>query len=69
MLENRTMCEDLVAAKTNRERVKQGYCNAFYAQQAHAVAQWQLGERPPESVILGSLPDVSKGIRLDKEEN
>ena len=65
------MCDDLDNAKANRARVKEGFGNAFYDQQANAVAQWQLGELPPESVVLGSLPEVSlkhtlKHIRQDE---
>ena len=54
------MCDDLDAARRNRERVEQGYGNAFYHEQAHAVAQWTPGEAKPESVILGELPYVGK---------
>jgi len=54
------MCDDLDAARRNRERVSQGYGNAFYYEQAHAVAQWSLEGEKPESVILGELPYVGK---------
>lgn len=58
---------ELEKAKCNRERVKQGYGNQFYAQQAAAIAQWQFGEPKPESVILGELPIIGQ-IRLDRED-
>lgn len=54
------MCDDLDAAQRNRERVKQGYGNRFYNEQAHAVAQWALGDKKPESVILGELPYIGR---------
>lgn len=50
---------DLDAARRSRERDK-SESNIFYAQQAHAVAQWTWGELPPESVILGGLPYCGK---------
>ena len=62
------MCEDLERAKLNRERVKQGYGNVFYAQQARAIAQWQWGETPPDSIIFGELPFVGGDIRLDRTD-
>jgi len=62
------MCNDLDKAKRNRERVKQGYGNQFYNRQAYAVAQWQFGEFPPKSIILGELPYVGKIPRIREEE-
>lgn len=55
-----TMCDNLELAKRNRERVKSDYGGRFYAQQEHAVAQWGLGDKKPESVVLGELPYVGK---------
>jgi len=65
---NQAMCEDTQAAKANRKRVEADYGREFYVRQAHAVAQWQFGERPPASVILGELPCVGKYIRLDRDD-
>lgn len=63
------MCDDLDAAKRNRERIANGETNRFYNEQAHAIAQWSLDEViPPESVILGELPYVGKVGREIKED-
>ena len=62
---NRVMCDDLENARLNRERIARGETNPYYAQQAHAVAQWQLSETPSESVVLGELPYVGR-IRRDR---
>lgn len=57
---NKAMCENEELACLNRERVKEGYGNQFYAQQANAVAQWQPGEKAPDSIVLGKLPYIGK---------
>lgn len=62
------MCDDLAQAKHNRERVAQGCCNQFYAEQAHILAQWQPDDLPPEDLILGELPYINlKQIRPDRD--
>ena len=60
------MCPDTKAAKLNRERVESDFGGAFYAQQAHAVAQWEPGEEKPSSVIVGELPYVGRAGRVPK---
>ncbi len=62
------MCDNLDHARLNRKRIKQGETNQFYTEQAHAVAQWQLGETAPESVILGELPYVGKNKQRREED-
>ena len=65
---NNPMCADLEQARLNRERVKEGYCNAFYDKQANILAQWSFGSKPPSSLILGGLPQVNPNqIRLDND--
>jgi hypothetical protein len=59
-LNNPTMCADTTRAAQNRQRVVEGYGDAFYLKQAHAVAQWPLGEPKPSEVIIGDLPFVGK---------
>ena len=60
--------DELEQARLNRERVKQGYGNEFYANQACICAQWHLGDLPPRELILGALPEVNpKQIRLDRD--
>ena len=54
------LCENTEHARLNRARVKEGYGNEFYQSQARSVAQWHLGEPPPEGVILGDLPYAGK---------
>ena len=56
-------------AKLNRARIKEGYGNEFYDQQAHAVAQWGLGETKPREVIIGELPYVGNIGREVIEED
>lgn len=67
MNENPLMCENLKLAKKNRERVRNDYCGEFYAQQTRAVAQWGLGEKKPDSVILGELPYVDRKKLTDHQ--
>ena len=62
------MCEDPELAQLNRDRIKQGETNQYYNQQAHAVAQWQLGEPAPGGVVLGELPYTGKIGRIVKED-
>ena len=61
--------EEQAQAKLNQARVKEGYGNEFYAQQAHAVAQWGLGETKPREVIVGELPYVGEIGRERREDN
>ena len=62
--------DDLERARLNRERVKEGYCNEYYDQQARICAQWHSGERPPCNLMLGNLPEVNlKQIQLDRGDN
>ena len=64
------MCENPEAAQKNRERVKTGYGNRYYEQQAHAVAQWGLEQSKPESVMLGELPvlDRISNNKIEEDE-
>ena len=55
------MCPNLDDAYHNRERVKQGYGDAFYDSQSLAIARWKFGEPKPDSVILGGLSIVNMG--------
>ena len=64
---NDLMCDDLNNARLNRERIQRGDSNQYYLEQAHAVAQWHLGEPAPQGVVLGSLPFVGK-VRPHTEE-
>ncbi len=58
---------ELESARLSRERVKAGYYNEFYDQQAKCLAQWTR-EKPPEGLIIGDLPCLNRGrIRLDRE--
>ena len=41
-------------ARKNRERIKQGYCNEFYDQQAHILRSWT-GKEPPAGLVLGDI--------------
>ena len=62
------LCEDYAQAKRSRDKVKSKDDMQFYLAQANAVAQWQLGEPKPESVILGELPYVGTNHeQLDRE--
>ena len=57
---------DLDAAKRSREQAKLYNTDRFYDEQAKTEAQWQWGEKPPEGLVLGSLPYVGlKAIKLD----
>lgn len=63
------MCPNIEEARLNRERVKEGYCNTFYDQQANIEAQWAYGALPPRSLVIGALPVVClKQIRLDRDQ-
>ena len=63
------MVDDAQAAEENRERVRAGYGNAYYDQQAAAVAQWTVGKSKPDAVIIGELPYHSlRAKRIRKEE-
>lgn len=48
---------DLTNAKRHRERDR-NLTNAFYDQQAQAVAQWKLGGMKPQSLRVGELATV-----------
>jgi len=65
---NNLMCDNLDNARLNRERIQRGDTDQYYTEQAHAVAQWSLGEIAPKGVVLGSLPFVGK-IRPRMEED
>ncbi len=58
------MVDNLDNARDNRERVREGYCNQFYNEQARCLAQWT-DKKPPENLVLGELPYVGKQPRLD----
>ena len=48
-------------AKANRQRVTDGYCDVFYAQQARLCQAWKASELPPKELVLAS---VTHGVIL-----
>ena len=60
------LCPSLLKAALNRARVAADIEGDYYREQAHKVAQWGLGERPPEGIVLGELPYVGK-LNLRRE--
>ena len=59
---------DLDAAKRSREQARLHNTDRFYDEQAKVLAQWQWGEKPPEGLVIGSLPYVDlKAIKFDTD--
>lgn len=63
MKENKAMCDDLEQAKLNRQRVKEGYGNAYYNQQRRAIEQTPADEPLPSTVATGELPYITNNHR------
>lgn len=62
--------DDLANARRCREQARRdkAQTDRYYAEQAHILAQWEWGKRPPAGLVLGELPYVSpKQIRLDRD--
>ena len=60
---------DLEATKRSRDQAKLYNTDRFYDEQANALAQWEWGEKPPEGLVLGSLPYVNlRAIRRESNE-
>jgi len=62
------MCPNMEEAKRNRERVAEFLNQDYYAQQAHAIAQWEWGQPAPKDLVLGELPFINRP-RLDRNED
>ena len=63
------MCPNMEEAKHNRERVAEFLNQDYYAQQAHAEAQWEWGQLAPKGLALGELPFIGTSrLRLDRED-
>ena len=60
---------DLDSAKRSREHRATPQERAYYAEQAHMAAQWEMGAPPPVGLVLGELLQVSMGaVRHRKGE-
>ena len=64
----RFLCDDFEEAKRNRERVAEFLNQDYYAQQAHAIVQWQWGQPAPKDLALGELPFINRP-RPDRNED
>lgn len=47
------MCDNLEAAKQNRERIKQGFGDEFYTEQERIIAHWTEGKPLPVGLVVG----------------
>ena len=67
-LNHKFMCPNMEEAKRNRERVAEFLNQDYYAQQAHAIAQWEWGQPAPKDLVLGELPFINRP-RPDRNED